>query len=307
VESEDDKLISRYLLGELTDEEKGRVEERLFTDSRFFQGLEAARDELIENYLRGALSGEERERFESYFLASTIRRERVETVGTLLKVASEPNQPEAQVIAPSRRDRARKQTARWLLAVVALAIAVAGGWLIITRVGLKNQLDQMENERRGLQQREHELQQQIREVQTGREQLLEQLRREQDERARLEQELARSNANQQVVIASLTLYPGLVRDPDKTAKLIIGTEAQMARLRLNFEGKGYRSYRAALQTVEGRRVWQKAGLKSMGHSVTLEIPALILKGNDYLVTLTGVPLQGQPEEIGKYFFRVVRK
>jgi hypothetical protein len=307
VKPEDDKLISRYLVGELPDQEKDLFEERLFADSSFFEKIEAARDELIENYLRGALSSQKREKFESYFLASPVRRERVETVSTLLKVASDLALPDAPVITPLRKDRPNSQTARWLLAAAVLVIAIASGWLITTSVRLKNQLNQMETERQALQQREQELQQQINEQQAGREQLLEQLRREQAERARLEQELARVDANQQSLIASLNLYPGLLRDPGKTTALIIGASTRLARMRINFEGKRYPSYRAVVQTVDEDTLWQRSGLKPAGNTVTVDIPASLLKGSDYLVTLSGAPVQGQPKEIGKYFFRVVRK
>ena len=307
MKSEDDKLISRYLLGELADEEKERLEERLFANSDLFAEIEAARDELIEDYLRESLSSRERERFESYFLASPGRRERVETVNTLLKVASGLALPDAPVIAPLRKDRPPKQGARWLLAAAVLVIAIAGAWLITTSVRLRNQLEQIETERQTLQNREQELQQQIREAQTGREQLLEQLRREQEERARLEQEVARGDANQQSVIASLTLYPGLLRDPGKTVRLKVGAGARLARLRINFEGKRHPSYHAVLQTVEGKLLWQRHGLKPVGTMVTLEIPASLLEESDYLVTLSASTGQGQQEEIGKYLFRVIRK
>jgi uncharacterized membrane-anchored protein YhcB (DUF1043 family) len=307
VKPEDEKLISRYLLGELTDEEKDFFEERLFTDSSLFEETEAARDELIENYLRGDLAGQTREKFERYFLASPGRRDTVETLSTLLKVASERVLPDAPVIAPFRKDRSNRQAGRWLLAAAALVIAVAVGWLITTSLRLKNHLEQMESERQALQQREQELQQQLSEEQAGREQLLEELRREQAERARLEQELTRVDSNQQSLIASLNLYPGLVRGAGKTTALIIGASTRLARLRVNFEGKRYPSYRAVLQTVEGKTLWQRDALKAAGNSITVDIPASLLKESDYLVTLSGAPPQGHQEEIGKYFFRVVRK
>jgi hypothetical protein len=108
-------------------------------------------------------------------------------------------------------------------------------------------------------------------------------------------------------IALLTLNPILTRDPDKTARLRIGPQVTLARLRVSFDGQAYRNYRAILQTVEGAQVWQRTGLKTAGKSVILDIPASLLTETDYLLTLIGIPAQGEPDEIGKYSFRVVKK
>lgn len=51
----DEKLIERYLLGELVGEEQTRLEERLMTDQQFSDSLLEAENELTDDYVRGAL------------------------------------------------------------------------------------------------------------------------------------------------------------------------------------------------------------------------------------------------------------
>jgi hypothetical protein len=91
------------------------------------------------------------------------------------------------------------------------------------------------------------------------------------------------------------------------AMLVIGSRTGSVRLRVNFDGQAYASYRATLQTVEGAQIWQKGGLKASGKTIFIDIPGNFFAEADYLLTLIGVPLQDQPEEIGKYSFRVVKK
>jgi len=91
------------------------------------------------------------------------------------------------------------------------------------------------------------------------------------------------------------------------ARLVIGSRTGSVRLRVSFEGQAYASYLATLQTVEGAQIWQKAGLKASGKAILIDIPGNLLAEEDYLLTLIGVSSQDQPEEIGKYSFRVVKK
>ena len=80
----DEAVLRRYLLGELSEAELDRVEERLFAaaDRDSEEQLSPAEDELIDSYVRGELSASEREHFESWFLTSPRRRERLELART---------------------------------------------------------------------------------------------------------------------------------------------------------------------------------------------------------------------------------
>jgi CheY-like chemotaxis protein len=73
----DEMLLVRYLLGDLTEEEQGQVEDRVFEDSEYLGALEAAEADLIDSYVRGELSRLER-RFECRFLTSPQRQSKVE-------------------------------------------------------------------------------------------------------------------------------------------------------------------------------------------------------------------------------------
>jgi hypothetical protein len=63
-------LITRYLLGELTEERQREFEESYFASDELFALLLEVEAELIKRYAGGNLSADERERFEKYFLRS---------------------------------------------------------------------------------------------------------------------------------------------------------------------------------------------------------------------------------------------
>lgn len=76
-------VVTRYLLGELAEDEQRRFEEEFMTGARTFEELQAAEDELVDGYVKGALTPRERERFEAYFLATPERRRRLAFARTL--------------------------------------------------------------------------------------------------------------------------------------------------------------------------------------------------------------------------------
>ena len=89
MEDEDQELIRRYLLGELSDDEQAELERRYFIDDELFQRLLKIECELIDKYARGEFSDHECERMEKHFLKSKDRRERIAHAQAVMKVIAE--------------------------------------------------------------------------------------------------------------------------------------------------------------------------------------------------------------------------
>src|SRR6185369_106108 len=70
--------------GDLTEEERSRLEKQYFLDDKEFERLEIAEDELIDKYVREELSAEDTRQFEK-LLVSPGLSERVEVARLLLK------------------------------------------------------------------------------------------------------------------------------------------------------------------------------------------------------------------------------
>ena len=76
-----EQTITRYLLGELTEQEQAALEKSYFKDPLVFNQVLQVESALVDSYARGQLSSEVRERFEQYYLNHPSRRERVEFAG----------------------------------------------------------------------------------------------------------------------------------------------------------------------------------------------------------------------------------
>src|SRR5262245_43240629 len=72
-----EKLIRKYLLGELAEADQAALEHELLTDRDKFEQARAVENELVDRYARGEMSRADRERFKDHYLASPLHRERV--------------------------------------------------------------------------------------------------------------------------------------------------------------------------------------------------------------------------------------
>ena len=83
--SSDERLLTRYLLGELPDDERLRLEEEYLADPALFARLLAAEDDLIDAYARGTLTAEARARFEERYRRTGDQQQRIAFAGALNK------------------------------------------------------------------------------------------------------------------------------------------------------------------------------------------------------------------------------
>jgi hypothetical protein len=87
--SENENELRQYLLGDLTEEARQRVEQRLMTEPDFLEELLAGEEELVDEYVGDELSGDERLKFERHFLCTKERRQQLSFARTLSRYVSE--------------------------------------------------------------------------------------------------------------------------------------------------------------------------------------------------------------------------
>ena len=80
----DSTYLTRYLLGELSEDERTALEEQYIADPNIFGEVARAESDLVDDYVRGKLAPEAHERFERVYLARPQRRERVKFAEALL-------------------------------------------------------------------------------------------------------------------------------------------------------------------------------------------------------------------------------
>lgn len=72
-----EEITTRYLLGELPEQEQDLLEERYFHDPKLFHAVVQVESELVDAYARGQLPTDMRERFEKSYLNHPARRKHV--------------------------------------------------------------------------------------------------------------------------------------------------------------------------------------------------------------------------------------
>jgi hypothetical protein len=321
-------LIVRYLLGDLPEEAQVEIEDRAFQDQQYLQSMVAVENDLIDEYARGELSDSERRRFEQRFLASEERRRKVEFARALASVTSELPSLKKESLAPRARAplswtgalaaflRGLNPAARFALAAAALLILIGGPWLFIESQRLRSELAREQQSR---EQEQQALQQQLAEERARSEEAAARLER--DEQRERSQEPARqmepspeesTTRTAPPAVVSLALSPGISRGGGARPKLLLPQATGRARLQIGIEPEDqYSRFSVELRAQGGQRVWAEDNLRARdvrgGRTVVLYLPGNILRDGQYELTLKGVTGEGAVEEIGYYYFDVLKK
>lgn len=293
------EVLTRYLLGDLPEQERESFEERYFVDDAVWQALNAAEHDLIDQYVRGSLAQPQRDQFESYYLESPRNREKLEFARTLL---SSELRTEAIVASPAARSRwwelpgffggSWRPALRMTLAAAAVAAAVAVLFLVFQHQ--KRQQEEA-NHKAAPGSGTEVAHSAPTPVPTNPE----------DTNAHIARELSS---------VAVTLTPGMVRDAsgnNHVHRLMITDATESVLLHLEMEEDAYPRYDAEVRTAEGKVIKHLDGLKGRtvrnnGHTVAVKLPAQSLAKGDYIVKLTGRTASGGAEDVDSYTFSVIR-
>ena len=136
--AESEERIVRYLLDEMEEEERLRLEDRLFHEPEFFELVHSVEDELILKFVRGDLESQPASRFSEVYMNEPAKRARVESARVWRQAAGE-------VAAASRFSLATSSPAArlWVqLAVAATAAVVLFAVLVLLQLQRKQPLQQ---------------------------------------------------------------------------------------------------------------------------------------------------------------------
>ncbi|HEY6250262.1 MAG TPA: hypothetical protein VI685_09890 [Candidatus Angelobacter sp.] len=294
--TENKELLLRYLLGDLPESERERLEQEYFTTPEVLRTLSAAEDDLVDTYVRGGLSPNQRQQFESYFLASPQKRKRLEfatTLRTALRQQETGPGVERGVQTGFPRQRLIMQTAVAATAVVAILAALLV-FLTLQNRNLRQELGKSQSAQIELQRQVQELQEQIK--LSG--------------ATKGDSEWWPPATGETV---SILLSPGLVREIGKPQGhlLAIPRIASSVVLVLGLEEDQYSVYDLVIRTAEGAEIRRIKALKSQpiqngGRAVIVSLPAHLFDKGDYVVTLFARNDHGQTLELRPYSFTVTR-
>lgn len=123
----DEDLMRRFLLEDLTPEEREHVEAAFFRDPAYFDALSAAEDELILLHLRSELPERWRDSFQRAILDSPARRRHVDDMRGLLAASVAAGAPPAD---GSRWWKRSPKGLGVLFTAAAAVLILAFGWLL---------------------------------------------------------------------------------------------------------------------------------------------------------------------------------
>ena len=330
--------ISAYLLGASAESETERFDELSFTDERFAAALKSVETDLIDAYVQNELTGDALKRFKSYYLASPLRRERVEFARAFQTFAEKNAAPETEksFVEETKPERGFAGFFGWLngfsqvntvlqwgaAATVLLFVVLGGLWLIVNRSSQReNQIATREDAP----------------APTNRE-TLSAIEKKNSENSTTEREIAAANDESEIAansekesnnrqpvpvptktpeqkaqrsVVALILAPSL-RGGNRLANVVVSKETTDVAVQLELESDDYMSYHVVLtDEAESKNFWASGTLKTRTRGdakiLNLRFPAKLLKSRIYSLTVSGVNLGGEPEIIGSYPFRSVLK
>jgi hypothetical protein len=273
-DSKEQQTMREYLLGQASQEDSSRFEERLLADSVLYEELLIVEDELSDQYLSDELSQAERQSFETYFLLAPERQQKFRFARALYKYvnsagALEPQETAATgspfdeapevTIAPKRTFFSFLPTVNPIVSysLMAAMLLIVGGifWALINN-------------------------------------------------------WQRQTTQQSDTVLTVLLTPGLTRDGGELKRVAIRSGTGTVQLQLELPRDEYRSYRAIVLSSDRSEVWNGVNLHADEQDgiklVAANVPASVLSPGDYQVRLSGQLLSGSFEDIADYRFRIAR-
>jgi hypothetical protein len=309
----DDQYLVRYLLGLLPDDEAERLDEAAIVDDEFACRLRNVEEDLVDAYVAGTLDWDTLQRFGAIYLASPLRREKVKFAERFLNAvdrtplskdakasAAEVKAPAVDVIEkvqplvarPEAMPRvAPRRRVTWLAAAAVVILSVSA--LLFEEVRLQRGLDQARRQGAAISDRAEDLEKQL-----------------DDQRAAntdTRRELDRIRTAQLPTPAFVLLPQTRATAPVSTIAVPPGTGFVTFELRL--DANDFPRYQAALRDpATNLIVWRSDILTPnpalRSPTVSVAIPARVMKPQHYALELAGRPLAGGLESVGNYGFQI---
>lgn len=336
IKVEDKELLRRFLLREVSEQERDEIEALYFSDPEFFERLLVAEDELVDEYLQGDLSAREREKFDRQYSASRFNEREIAFSQALHQAVAEtcpaaPRRGWWQPVSDFLFPRGRAVVAWVSLAVLLLAVGLT--WWQWSGPDTAEETERLqargggageearrpgEGERptppvpsasgfpedvslKGVGEKDGRPA-----VATGGG-----LDRRAEDRRRPARPTELAPVPQPPYEVSLHSGVTLGATPDASPPLAIARGTKRVRLKIQVVKNEYQKYRVSLQAVGGGRVWQvrtpKGQADEAGEWVTVSVPASVFKGKDYILRVSADAPDGRTETLALRQLRVERQ
>ncbi len=320
-----EQKIVRYLLGELAEEEQVEIEDRAFADPKVLQEILVVEQDLVDDYVSGDIPEGKQGNFETHFLASGERRKKVAFARALAAVVNESSASQEHravipvALASSWRNRltaffTRPVTA-YSFAAASLVLFVVGSWLVIDRIRLRSELTQLRSNQDSQLAQRQQLEKDLANERLKNEEVLAN-RGTPSPQTPTPDSLPRSPSQPPKptapIIATLALLPGMSRGSATVPQVSIAKDASLLRLQIGVDPQeNYQRYRVEMRNEKGQQVLAQGDLAARvrhnSRNITLSVPVNIINSGRYEVALKGIAESGVTEDVGFYYFDIVKK
>lgn len=320
-ETEQEKTLIRYLLGESSEDEKAKIEDRFLTDGEFFEQVLAVEHALIDDYLEGHLAKEELQKVEKLLISSPTQWRELEFVKALTDTFSKTEKDEQrlfrEIAKPSRTplsgglsDVQNLGRQRVHVSWIIIAFLCITGTISILIV--QSKFRHLEAERV---KREQELYQQVNEKSERLEDLSRQLEAERNRGRQLQEEivsLKQSNSSKlSVETLSFTLIGNkMLRGDGEWQTIQVPRNIQRIKISISLDSKfSYKNYNVTIMNLDGEKIWSQDDLRVKVANLarlSLTLRSEELPIGDYTLVLRSRTYSGNSVDIGKYNFRIRR-
>ena len=304
LQAKDENTLRRYLLGDVSPDEREEIEVWLMSDDDAYDVLVAAEDDLIDESLNGKLQKTDLERFNSYFLAAPERQRKLAFDRSLRRYVNKHRPPPQSgqlwdFIASFFRSRPILGSV--CTALILLTI-VGGGWSTFTLLRVKREFRLASDQLANVWSERETYRRQLDESRTTSQGLQTQL-------DALNRTIAELKPPPQALL-TFNLIPGISRSSSSIPRMTVPANTKLVRVSLILLDDNYDSYRVLLFDEGGRQLWTAPQLKATttttGKAVVVSVPGELLSNGDYNFSLSGISNGQPPENISSYYFHVGR-
>jgi hypothetical protein len=328
--TEKDELLRRYLLDEMSDEERQTMEEKFLTDDSLFDELNALEDELYYDYKQGNLSANEKIAFEKKFFSTPEDIEKADFAETFLQITDEMSKEKAgstflqSIVAFFTFSNG---TFRLGTAAASLLILFLVGFLILSDFNRKPDVADVPEVKEiptpiptpidnssliDKQKEQEELQKKLDEEKQKREQDANKINELEKQKEKIQQEIE-ANRNKKIETPPQKTFIALILSPvginrgsgAKTAKINLSPEIKTINLTLPIK-KDFQeeNFKVAVRNIDSGVTIQNSPTKNgKKTSVSLSLSAQKLLRGAYEVVL----ISDDGEELDSYYFNLEKK
>ena len=277
--SRSEELLRQFLLGEVDDAERERIEALFLTDTQFKEQLLAAEQSLIDDYLEERLTVEHRESFLSQYGASHNQRRKLRIAKSIKEYAeAQPVDIPADAridtrpnVVPTGWFGTNKPKLVWTIAAVVVVAVLLVVWLQISRS-------------------QHDAR-----------------------HSAIEQELASLNdpsGLRQTLpdMASLSVAPITLRNVESPAQFTPQSEIRVLELHLiQVQNEGHQRYRAVIKKGSVSEPFKFPDFQPADDNprvIRLRVPTSFLSRGTYQIILSAIAADGSVSSVEEYNFTV---